>query len=191
MKKFFPLIFFILYSSKAVTQPYFKILYKEVNQNTFFKIELIAKNVAADTVDYPIFWNKSVHYPNIDTIELIKELLLYESDERLCFITITTYSMDGCNPNYYWSKENNYSLQVEALFIMNQIIFKEPCRFFYMSSPVLKDINTGEIASIRGEIIKRAYASYKKWFERAKLEGISKLIDNHIYPLDDSGISWY
>ncbi len=191
MKKSLFLVSLLFYCFTAVAQPYFKILYKKVNQDTFFKIELVAKEVAKDTMDYPTFWNKSVHYPNIDTFELIKELLLYEGDERLCLIPITNYSMEGCNPNYYWGVENNYSLQVEALFIMNQIIFKEPCRFFYMSSPILKDNETGEIASVKGDIIKRAYASYRKWFEKVKLEGLSKVIENRIYPLDDSGIRWY
>jgi RHS repeat-associated protein len=174
-----------------VAQPYFKVYSKLVEKDSFFKIELITMKVESDTMDYPTFWNKSIHFPSIDTNKVIEELLLYEGDERLCLIPIRNYSMEGCNPNYYWGEENRYSLQIEALFIMNQIIFKEPCRFFYMSSPVLKDIKTEEIASVKGDIIKRAYASYKKWFELAKLEGVSKIIERHIYPLDDSDIRWY
>ena len=60
-----------------------------------------------------------------------------------------------------------------------------------MSNPVLQDVKSKQLESIKGDIIIRAYQSYKKWLAKAKVDGISEMLRNHIYPLDNSGITWY
>lgn len=116
----------------------------------------------------------------IDTIQAIKELLLFKGDTRLCDGPIMCY-----NPlvSRMYSGEERYSLQVQALFKINQLIMESP--FFYASSPVLVDNTTGETATISGKIINEAFTSYEYWFEKwLKNKDNSK-------PLDSANVRWF
>lgn len=192
MYKYLFFLLSILSYSCSKAQSYFGVREKKIEQNIYYKLTLIKKDLQEDELAYPIFWVNSIHFPNIDTIKVIEELLSYEGDERLCSVPITCYSEIGrCSPNIYWGEEKRYSLQTEALFIINQIIFENPCLFNYMSNPVLQDLNSKKFESIKGDILVKAYQSYKNWLSRAKKEGISNMLRKHIYPLDNSGITWY
>jgi hypothetical protein len=189
------LFFFLIYSTCLTcckAQSYFKVLSKREDQSTYYQLFLLRSDTQDFTLIYPIFWTNSIYYPNIDTIKVIEELLSYEDDDRLCSTLISSYNEVGqCSSNLYLGIEKRYSIQVEALYIINQIVFEEPCIFHYMSNPVLKDLKTGNLQSIRGEIIVKAYQSYKKWFEKVKNSSLQEILRKNEFPLDNSGIIWY
>lgn len=192
MRKYLIYLSLIMSYSYTRAQPYFEAREKKIEQNIYYKLTLIKKDLQEDELAYPIFWGNSIHFPNIDTIKVIEELLSYEGDERLCSVPIMCYSeINSCNPNIYWGEEKRFSLQTEALFIINQIIFEKPCLFNYMSNPVLQDLNSKKLESIKGDILARAYQSYKMWLSKAKKEGISEMLRKHVYPLDNSGVTWF
>ena len=76
-------------------QSYFEVKTKKEVKTTYYKLSLVKKESQDDEIAYPIFWINSVHYPNIDTIKIIEELLSYEGDERLCSIPIMSYSQSN------------------------------------------------------------------------------------------------
>jgi hypothetical protein len=165
-----------LYSSKFQ-------LHKDTN---YYQIILRNKSLGALVYGYLIASEYKI-YAHIDTLKAIEELLKFEGDERLCVLEVSKY-----NPrtsNYWFEKNKDYSLQLEALYLINQIAMEEP--FTYSPIPALKDQTTGEKATLGGEIISRAFKSYKKWFEVVKKQGLQKTLSEHYQPLDNSGISWY
>lgn len=192
MSKICIVVSLLFYNNISIAQSYFEVQRQKWSFH-YYKISLIKKSKEKYLgINYPMDWSNSIHSPLIDTMKMIQELLLFEGDERLCSIPITTYSVDGkCSPNLYAGKEKRYSLQVEALFIINQIIFKEPCIWGYMSNPVLQDSQTEKKESIKGDIVNQAYQSYKKWFEVVKTDGLSKTLRKNIFPLTNSTVHWY
>ena len=160
---------FLIDSEKSnFTQKYFKIL--------------CAKKDSSDILKAPSFCFK-----NIDTIEAIKDLLAYQGDLRINYIPVVNYDLE--QSRIYWGKCRNYSIQVEALFLINQLIFDHP--YHYSSYPVLVKRDTNEESSISGDIVCKAFAEYRKWYEQMKKIGIYKIKTEKIMPLDNSGISWY
>jgi hypothetical protein len=192
MKKYSIICALMISSVICYAQNYFTVDTTFNKIDTVYKISLLGNDDSMlRSKEYPIFWNKSVHFPNIDTTKILEELLKFEGDERICSVKIITYSGYLCNPHLYLKSEKKYSLQVEALFIINQLLFNESCVFSYVSNPVLKERASKKYESIKGEIINRTYQAYKEWFKKAKIEGYSTLLQNHIYPLRDTGITWY
>lgn len=124
---------------------------------------------------------------------LIKELLKYEKDTTTSVMYIVGY-----NPEYLRLK---YSIQVEALFIINQIY----CDSFYNYSPypILKSIKYDslynsynaksyqELESIDGEIVKEAYSCYKEWFNKIQIMGVDTACKKKIFPLDNCSVKWH
>jgi hypothetical protein len=82
----------------------------------------------------------------------------------------------------------NYSIQVEALFMINWLYFQLPC--VQSEFPVLTHIETGKAETIDGEIIKMAYQAYKQWFEKVKEIGIKEAKKQRMHPLAGTPIRW-
>ena len=113
---------------------------------------------------------------------------MYQGDTSICAINTKGYNIsrsqstpDGCE---------KYSIQVEALFIINRILFDDP--YAYSSFPVLKKNDSSAAESIDGNLIKEAYKSYHDWLEYAKKNGFNNTLKDAIYPLKSSNpVRWY
>lgn len=124
---------------------------------------------------------------SIDTIEAIGELLKMRGDTRICALPIMCY-----NPlvsQLYMGTTENYSIQVEALFIVNQLAFEKA--FFYSPYPVLVDKINRSQASISGKVIDDAYEAYYRWYKKLKKIGMRGIRSGNIMPLDDAKVRWY
>ncbi len=126
-------------------------------------------------------------YPGlqIDTIKAIGELLKFEGDRRLCALRVADHNI--LTAKVYGGRNNNYSLQVEALFIINQFFDER----FINSCPLLIDRKDNTEATISGPIIDRAFKAYRKWYKLLKKEGIKTIKARKIMPLDGSGVRWW
>lgn len=119
-----------------------------------------------------------------EKILMIEELLRYEKDTSGSAMAVTCY-----NPKisqYYIGNIQSYTLQVEALYLINIIAFQDP--FNYAPYPLLIDKKSGKINT--GDIISQSYKSYKKWLNRVKDMGLQSAETNDIRPLSGN-ISWY
>jgi hypothetical protein len=155
----------------------------EVNKDVarkYFKIEALE---GSTSIFYPI------SFPNgkFDTLQAIEQLLLLEGDERLCSLPIQSYN--PLRSQIYLGACKDYSIQVEALFIINQLVLKKP--FNYSSYPILVDKTSKEEASVGGSVVRKAFIAYKDWYYKIHKLGIGKIEENEIMPLDDSSIKWY
>lgn len=125
-----------------------------------------------------------------DKIKMIQELLRFENDTRICSDNIMNYNPAA--QMYTGPKE--YSIQVEALFIINQLYFDYP--FSFSPVPALVS-DSNEVETIDGELIYKTYNIYKKWF--VKLKNDSSLFKNHSlekksdlnFLLKQEKINWY
>lgn len=115
----------------------------------------------------------------LEKLSLINKLLAFEGDERLCGIEIKGYGPGGSE--IYMGEDQYYSIQIQALFLINQIFFKEP--FTYATYPVLisKKYHAG---IVRGKTVDIAFRHYKKWFKKVKRIGWNEAQKQKIYPLD-------
>lgn len=114
-----------------------------------------------------------------EKIALIEELLSFKGDERLCGIRKTCYNISAFQLDT--GTEKHYSIQVQALFLINQIYLETP--FNYSAYPVLKNRKWGKSA-IKGPLIDAAFKSYEKWFRKIKRIGIVKARAKEVMPLD-------
>jgi hypothetical protein len=149
--------------------------------NKYFRI-ISSDSTLRINSTYPIMLTK-----DIDTIKAISELLSYEGDIRLCVFPINNYST--ISSQIYLGKKKNYSIQVEALFIINQLVYENP--FNYASYPILVDQDTNNTSCIDGKIVTRAFKAYKEWYKVLKSKGIHYIKKKSLMPLDGSGIKWY
>ena len=120
-----------------------------------------------------------------DTISAIKKLLEFEGDARVTDIPVMNWNLESSN--LYTEDEKLYSIQVEALFIINQLYYKAP--FLRSPLPVLEN-KIGETATIKGDIINKAYKSYKIWFKSLKKEDFRKSDFKKPNPLMYTDVKW-
>lgn len=181
-----PLIFFTGSIVKSST-PYFyvqKVNTIDAGVRNAYKIKELGDSSDLGN-SYPIFLRK--HYSIADTLSMIEELLKFEGDARHCVVPIRCY-----NPaisQLYTRKEEHYSLQLEALFMINQLYFKEPFKF--SPFPVLIDQNTREYSTVSGHILKLAYNSYRVWFKKVRKEGLDRARNENLEPLTETSIAWW
>jgi hypothetical protein len=159
--------------------------YNSSGKLTYYKIEFVKEKNPIIPCSYFFDFN---NYSENEKIAMIQELLRYENDTSLCSVKIICYDPKRSQtvPNGF----ENYSIQVEALFIINHIILSAP--YSYSAFPILRDWNGNNIETIKGGLIKEAFSRYKMWFEKVEKEGLSKTIKKKILPLDDkSSVIWY
>ena len=148
--------------------PYHKIMHKEDDSQLGFIV-------------YPPYSEKT--YSATEKIEMIEELLKYKGDTRKCFMKIKCSKGSS-----YEGKMQSYSIQVEALYIINTLFFSDYTQF--SPCPILVDDATKEEATVEGAIVDKAFAAYEAWFAKVKAEGFGKTLDAGIKPWDGSGVSW-
>jgi hypothetical protein len=178
-------ILVILISCDRNDEKYFEIIEQERSTSVsiddkYYKIRLVGS--ANELPEYPIYVSE---YDEEEKIEMINELLKLKNDERLCVLGVSNYS--PIVSQLYLKNERDYSLQLEALFLINQIFFDKP--FEYSPIPILINGDNKE-ETINGETIEKAYQSYIEWFNEIKVKGIEYALKNKNYPLKGSGINW-
>ncbi|MDJ1505657.1 hypothetical protein [Xanthocytophaga agilis] len=117
-------------------------------------------------------------------LQMIEELLNYQNDKSLSALPVQCY-----NPKIskvYTGVVTEYSLQVEALFLINQIYFEDP--YIYSPFPLLLDKNTNTLNEEK--TIQTAFKSYRIWYNKIRSIGIVASREQHIAPLDKN-IVWY
>ncbi|MCK5677004.1 MAG: hypothetical protein KAH72_00820 [Flavobacteriaceae bacterium] len=178
----------IFFSCNAIDKHYFEViegqrsLFQKDNDSTkiYHRISLKGNQ---DLLLYPI---NIKAYSQEEKLQMIKELLTFKGDNRICSNPITNYKPELSQ--IYKGESENYSIQLEALFLINQIFFENP--FNYSPMPVLIDDKTKKEETIKGDIIEMAYLNYEKWLKKVEEMGIEKALKNKIYPLNNSNLSW-
>lgn len=154
-------------------------------KSSYYKIEFIKEGKSFIPCSY--FFNFS-EYNEQEKIKMVQELLTYEGDTSLCAVKVNCY-----NPQRSQTVPEGvkyYSIQVEALFIINHIILVHP--YSYSAFPIIRDIGAKNVETISGELIKEAFTLYKNWLEEVKKIGINRAIQRKILPLNDkSSVFWY
>jgi hypothetical protein len=174
--------------NSGIKKGYFEIiegqrtLFQKDNESNkiYYKISLKGNR---DLLLYPI--NVSA-YSEKDKLQMIEELLSFKDDYRICSNPVTNYNSKLSQ--IYKGKNKDYSIQLEALFLINQIFFNNP--FNYSPIPLLIDSKTKNEETIKGQIIEEAYQNYKKWFQDVSEIGFEKAKKEKIYPLSNSKVSW-
>lgn len=124
---------------------------------------------------------------NIDTLSLIYDLLSFEGDISICALPIMCYNPH--NSDIYMGNSRCYSIQLEALFMINQLYLDEP--FYYSPYPVIMDIQSGKDETIDGVLVEKAFKAYKEWFEEIKELGLNAARKENLRPFDNTNLIWY
>jgi hypothetical protein len=124
------------------------------------------------------------HNSKQSKLKMAEDLLKFKGDTDLCSIEVRNYN--PLSSTVLLNNITRYSIQVEALFLINLVLFDKP--FNYSSYPLLYNKNTNKIENIKGKAISEAYENYKKYIQYLK----NRNKDTKKHPLDSSLISrWY
>ena len=167
---------------------YFKVVEQDpiinVSDNKGIKYFHIDSNDDTLHVTYPFKVNKK--YDEREHIEMIRELLSMEGDERICSYPVMNWNTSLSQ--LFNDTLKQYSIQVEALFLINQIYLDSP--FLYSPLPVLTNKENTQNETISGPIIQGAYRNYKDWFIQLKKIGLIKARLEGVKPLQNSNVKW-
>ena len=123
---------------------------------------------------------------NSDTINLIKELLLLEGDERKSDAVIINK-----RPNHsdiYMGQCKWVSVQVAGLCIINDFIFLDS--FYFQNFPVLVD-DEGNEGCVAGPIVAKAFRCYNDVFKNKSTIKQAWVKENKYMPLQSCGVKWF
>jgi len=163
------------------TDNYF--LAKDIYKGKTFDIYILDKPFMFFNVDYEFN-----DFTDKEKIEIIENLLRLKGDQRILSRPVIGYNSEISQ--LYTGNEQKISIQVEALFLINQIYLKEDFKN-YSPYPVIIDLKNNETQTLNGEIIDRAYMSYMNWFQEVKRMGLKESKEKKVFPLDNSGLRWY
>lgn len=191
MKNILLLIILVINFKNAVSQSIFKVVETKTSclncgdstqekLGPYYRIVLCADSPFISP-SYPLLTESS----HIDTVKAIGELLALKGNKRICALPIMSYN--PLSSQIYMGTNRIYSIQVEALFIINQLILEKP--FFYSSYPILVDRSDNSEASVSGYIIDKAFQAYSNWYKSLKKIGMQKVSKS--MPLDGTSIRWY
>lgn len=132
--------------------------------------------------------NQFSKFNTYQKLKMIEELLEYKGDIRICSVAPMCY-----NGKYAKGTEVSnikyYSIQVEALFLINQIYFNDP--FEYSPYPILIE-NNGKLEAIDGKIVSMTYQCYEEWAKQIKKMGIENANTQKLVPIKKGfPIQWY
>lgn len=155
------------------------------DSNIYYKITMLGHdNINHDYKEQPKIFS------SIDTIKAIEELLAFQGDNRICVNSVTNYNLKARDAIRAVSVDStNYTLQLEALFLINQLVFEHP--FHYSATPVLKYAFNRYKSSMDENLLALAYEGYRRWFKRVQIEGLRAVLKRGYRPLDDTNVRWY
>ncbi len=123
-----------------------------------------------------------------DTIQVIKELLNLEGDNRMLCIPVTSHSSTPSTSNFLDERES-VSVQVYALYMIWGLFFDYEYNAAY---PVLMEHplrgKQATLAAVSGKSVEeKAFALYRKWLKNGKGK-TERLRKND--PLEGSNVKW-
>ena len=152
----------------------------EIDKSGRFKIMFVGDNTDYNKANYPLkyFGTK----PEPDTLSMIRNLLEFEGDQRLCYVPLKNFNLLSST-----AISGNYTIEVEALFLVNQLYFGEDFKNYspYARLRSEPDCNLGS-----EEIVKHAYDAYRKWFKAVEKMGLAEARSAGIKPLKETCIGW-
>ena len=151
------------------------------DQPPFYKIRLSGDDSELGMIVYPPYAENE--FSNSDIESMIEELLTYQGDTRKCFMKINCAGNVG-----YEGSLTHYSLQVEALYMINSLFFDNYTT--YSPCQILKNSDEN-VSSTDGEIVTKAFEAYVTWFANVKEVGMGNARAEQLNPLDGTGIEWY
>jgi hypothetical protein len=175
----------------------------------FYKIKY--RNKTLNSFDSNAYYKGGIHYPKMNVksdsliISLIDELYKFKGDKRICLFATRRHRGDDCTNFHIGTQDiymidsiyGRYSLQLEALYLMEQLYYKDS--FNELPYPIIckrlgdKNPTTDNVVnscnSIDGELLKEAYNSVERWLEVAKRE--KKIPKKSPVSFDDSCLFWY
>lgn len=166
-------------------KPGTKLPFAKIAEKHLFKIMEVGDSTGLGSYTYPILLTHK-HYTEQDTMLMIEELLKYKGDTRVCVLPIMCY-----NPlvsQIYMGKQSRYSIQLEALFIINQLYFKKP--FMHAAFPLLYDSADRTYISMGEKQFSTVYDCYMQWFGKIKVIGLKKARAQGIQPMFGT-VRWY
>ncbi|NIG56499.1 hypothetical protein [Chitinophaga sp. Cy-1792] len=192
MRKTLFVLIILAFSLNTYAQSIFKVVGSEgniVQRNCVDKNDVIKSYSIVLAADSPGIFRSYPFFKNlvIDSMRAIAELLTFQGDTRICTLPVVGHNM--FSSQLYMGKLENYSIQVEALFLINQLVLERP--FNYSDYPVLVDKASGKEATISGDIIDRAFEAYRNWYALISKVGLEKIRANNIYPLDGTNLKWH
>lgn len=155
-------------------------------QKKYYKLIRVENNNELLHCSYLLELNNYKIIDGETKLKMIENLLRYEGDSTSCSLRIKCY--EPKISQLFYSSDSTYSIQMEALFIINQLFFDQP--FIYSPYPILKDVSSGNLSTTNNEIIHNAYKEYRQWFDKIKEIGISNAQKQKLEPLN-SLIRWY
>lgn len=177
---------FLLVDNSIVQQGIFSKIKANCNQSEQnYKYRIVFVNDT--TAIYKCSYLGHMYYAGFSEykkLQMMEELLKYQNDKSLSALPVRCY-----NPKIskvYSGVIKDYSLQVEALFLINQIYFDDP--YMYSPFPLLLNKNANTINEEK--TIQTAFKLYKNWYNKIKSIGIAESRKQRIFPLDKN-IVWY
>ena len=142
------------------------------------------KIILSDNFGYRYYYFSGIN----DSVKLliIDKLLAFEDDSSLCCLAPTGYREGTLDCTAFGYTSKSYNIQIDALFIINKIAFKDFATM-YSCAPVLYDKITETEINDKPELIKEVYKQYKKWFNECKQIGKIK----KYFPFNDGRYVWY
>lgn len=126
-------------------------------------------------------------YSRQDVFQMISELLSLKGNVKKCVLPVTGYN--PLKSQVYLENNKEYTIQLEALFIINQIYLKKP--FVFSSHPVIYNTKTKQYLTGKEPEMNRVYELYESWFEKVNEIGLEKARIESLLPLEESIYRWY
>ncbi len=117
-------------------------------------------------------------------LEIVKQLLYFESDTSLCCYDVQQLPFDGNDGRCGCPMNKKYSVQIDALFIISAICF-DRCRS-YACVPMIMDTLTRKCVNEDQVAIKEVYQKYREWYNDCLKKG--KI--GRYFPFNDGRYVW-
>ena len=134
--------------------------------------------------DIYAFFKVTKNYSPTEKQEMISELLRYRGDKRKSdFIVNHNRNLS----KFYLGYRKRTTIEIQALFLINQIYFDNP--FYYSPYEMLVDKDKREILGDQNAL-SSVYSYYSKWYKKVKKLGLNEAKKQNIKPLDESPYQW-
>ena len=172
---------------KGQDSTYFEVLKPDCNILGYKHkgLKIVLKNEPATMCSYSpgIFDSTS----QAEIFRMAIELLAFQGDTRPCALKIVNYN--PLSSQIYMGQNTRYTIQLEALFMLNQLFISSP--FNYSPHPLLYDKKNKKYLYGTENEMKGIYQLYINWIIRIKEMGIKVAKKHKIDPLEGSNYKWY
>lgn len=131
------------------------------------------------------FYKKIQESSDEEKLIMIKELIHFERDTSLSKPFISCYNKNLSQ--LYQGNVKGTTIEIEALFMINQIYFKNP--FYFSPYPIIVD-NSGKEVNNSASEMKNVFQEYKSWLNKVEKMGIVEAQKKNIVPLSNGNYKW-